>query len=254
MKTTRRDFVRQVIVGSSAIALSSKLNLIADTNSESKRKKESDNYSHSWPVLKHYDQNHLARIALPLGGIGTGTVSLGGRGDLRDWEIMNIPAKGFVPKPSPFFAIYVKRKNGNSVVKALEGPLENHEYEGQNGSQEPNHGLPRFNNCSFDATYPFGIVNLSDSDVPVDISLEAFNPFIPGDTDTSGIPVAILRYKLTNKTKQAVKVSVCGNLPNFIGNDGSSIINQIGLAFQDLSVKKKMSILFAPVKMFKVFI
>ena len=32
----------------------------------------------TWPMLKTYDQDHLARIALPLGGIGTGTVSLGG--------------------------------------------------------------------------------------------------------------------------------------------------------------------------------
>ena len=32
-----------------------------------------------WPVLKHYDSAHLRQIALPLGGIGTGTVSLGGR-------------------------------------------------------------------------------------------------------------------------------------------------------------------------------
>ena len=43
-----------------------------------------------WPVLKNYDQEHLYQIALPLGGIGTGTVSLGGRGELRDWEIMNV--------------------------------------------------------------------------------------------------------------------------------------------------------------------
>ncbi len=35
----------------------------------------------TWPVLKRYDQDHLDRIALPLGGIGTGTVSLGGRGN-----------------------------------------------------------------------------------------------------------------------------------------------------------------------------
>ena len=42
-----------------------------------------------WPVLKHYDAQHLYQIALPLGGIGTGTVSLGGRGELRDWEIMS---------------------------------------------------------------------------------------------------------------------------------------------------------------------
>ena len=33
-----------------------------------------------WPVLKHYDQKHLLNITLPLGSIGTGTVSLGCRG------------------------------------------------------------------------------------------------------------------------------------------------------------------------------
>jgi len=54
--------------------------------------------SADWPALKTYDEEHLAKIALPLGGIGTGTVSLGGRGDLRDWEIMNRPAKGFIQR------------------------------------------------------------------------------------------------------------------------------------------------------------
>ena len=29
----------------------------------------------SWPVMKSYDQEHLDRIAMPIGGIGTGTVS-----------------------------------------------------------------------------------------------------------------------------------------------------------------------------------
>lgn len=48
-----------------------------------------------WPSLTHYDEDHLFHIALPLGGIGTGTVSLGGRGELRDWEIMNVPGKGY---------------------------------------------------------------------------------------------------------------------------------------------------------------
>src|SRR5215475_11942850 len=33
----------------------------------------------------------LSEVAFPLGGIGTGTVSLGGRGQLRDWEIFNRP-------------------------------------------------------------------------------------------------------------------------------------------------------------------
>ena len=58
----------------------------------------------AWPVLSRYDQEHTRRIALPLGGIGTGTVSLGGRGNLQDWEIVNRPAKGFTPD-NTFFAI-----------------------------------------------------------------------------------------------------------------------------------------------------
>ena len=49
----------------------------------------------AWPVLKHYDAAHLFQIALPIGGIGTGTVSLSGRGELCDWEIMNIPGKHY---------------------------------------------------------------------------------------------------------------------------------------------------------------
>jgi len=61
----------------------------------------------AWPVLTTYDQNHLTCIALPLGGIGTGTVSLGGRGDLRDWEVGNRPAKGFHP-PNSFFVNYYR--------------------------------------------------------------------------------------------------------------------------------------------------
>ena len=82
------------------------------TNATVKTAEKSD--FENWPVLKRYDLEHIARIALPFGGIGTGTVSLGGRGDLRDWEIMNRPAKGFVPISSknsstgPFFALYTK--------------------------------------------------------------------------------------------------------------------------------------------------
>ena len=47
------------------------------------------------PVLKHYDQQHLRRIALPLGGIGTGTVSLGGRGNLLDWKLSIVLQRAF---------------------------------------------------------------------------------------------------------------------------------------------------------------
>lgn len=179
----------------------------------------------TWPVLKRYDQAHLRRIALPLGGIGTGTVSLGGSGDLRDWEIANRPAKGWTPSGDgvrgAFFAIYAKPAGGPAATRALMGPVEIADYEGGFGSGVTNHGLPRFAKCTFEAAYPLGQVHLSDPGLPVSVTLQAFNPLVPADADASGIPVAVLRYVVTNRTGKAVTASICGTLPNFIGTDGT---------------------------------
>jgi len=181
--------------------------------------------SREWPVLKHYDQEHIDKIALPVGGIGTGTISLGGIGDLRDWEIMNKPAKGFVGTPTgnraPFFAIYVKPEGESPVTRALMGPVDISQYESKEGRGPNNHGLPRFTQCTFDAAYPFGQVNLSDENMPVSVKVKAFNPFIPANPDDSGIPVFILRYEVTNKSGKPMEVSVSGSMENFIGADGS---------------------------------
>jgi uncharacterized protein (DUF608 family) len=185
------------------------------------RMAERRNAASAWPVLTRYDQQHLGHIALPLGGIGTGTVALGGRGDLRDWEIVNRPAKGFKPRHT-FFALYAKPARGVAVTRALEGQIDPRDYEGAFGSVVPNHGLPRFKQCSFQAAYPFGQVLLSDPAVPLAVTIKAFNPLIPADADRSGLPVAILSFELHNPSDQQVSAAVCGNVENFIGMDGSN--------------------------------
>jgi non-lysosomal glucosylceramidase len=178
-----------------------------------------------WPIIKHYDQQHLGRIALPIGGIGTGTISLGGRGDWRDWEIVNRPAKGFNPG-SPFFSVRVKSPKGAPVVRTLQGPIDPHLYEGAFGVKNAtNPGLPGFRNCSFDASYPFGIVNLSDPEMPVSVRIKAFNPLIPTDPDASGIPIVIVTYEVTNLSKDELVVAVCGTMQNFIGDDGTKNVS-----------------------------
>lgn len=173
-----------------------------------------------WPILTHYDQDHLARIAMPLGGIGTGTISLGGRGDLRDFEVYSHPDKGFTP-PYGFFALWAKPAGREAVTRCLEGAIEPWLYEGASGCPIPNHGLPRFRSCTFGAAYPLAQVFLSDPDLPLQVRLEAFNPLIPADAEASGLPLAVLRYTLSNKTSQPVSASLCGSLQNFIGNDGN---------------------------------
>ncbi len=178
-------------------------------------------------MLKSYDANHLLNIALPLGGIGTGTVSLGGRGELRDWEIMNVPGKGYSTvvkgNDAPFFAIYTRDEQGEAKTKALLGPLYDSEYQDKEGRSVNNHGLPRFRNANFSSTYPFGLVKLWDEQMPVKVRLLGFNPLIPGDEDASGIPIAILQYEVENLTEGDLTVSIAGSLRNFIGKDGREV-------------------------------
>jgi uncharacterized protein (DUF608 family) len=173
-----------------------------------------------WPVLKSYSGQNLRKVALPIGGIGTGTVSVGGKGDLKDWEVLNRPGKGFQPQYS-FFCIRTAVPGGEPKLKILEGPIDPSEYEGSFGTRASHHGLPRFRECRFEAAYPLGQVVLDDADFPVDVRLKAFNPFIPTDISTSSIPMASLRYIVRNKTSAPLEVSIAGNLQNFIGEDGS---------------------------------
>jgi len=187
------------------------------------------NTEKNWPVLKTYKGEYLTKVAMPLGGIGTGTVSLGGRGDLRDWEIVNQGALGWKPvfnsgkgsiNIAPFFAIRTKKNDDDNQIRLLEGPLSTNNLDGDWGSNELNSGFPRFGKCEFKAAYPLGQVQLSDKNSPVEVTLKAFNPMVPGNTDISSVPTAILTYVVHNKTDQPIETTVCGVVPNFIGTDG----------------------------------
>lgn len=204
--------------------------------------------NNDWPVLKTYDQDHIQKIAMPVGGIGTGTVSLTGRGSLEDWEIMNRPAKGFNPtlenrgpvkQKGPFFAIYMEKENGEKQTRLLEGPTDEANYQGPWGATSNEHGLPRFSNASFKSAYPFGQVLLSDKDLPVEVVVGAYNPLIPGNIDDSSIPMVILNYRVKNRSKKEITISIVGSIQNFIGFDGKrgKAKNNVNTYREDGSIK-----------------
>src|ERR1700691_5776007 len=103
----------------------------------------------SWPIAHTYGPDDRARISLPVGGIGTGTIGFGGRGQLRDWELENHPSKALLA-PLTFLACQVSEVAGTSLgARVLEGALFDDEIGGAQGAVAPLAGLPRFASCSF---------------------------------------------------------------------------------------------------------
>jgi uncharacterized protein (DUF608 family) len=156
---------------------------------------------------KIYRGQNLLQIAMPLGGIGAGCICLNGYGGLQDFSIRHRPANSAMPDrhqplETGFALLHLPSEKETRLV---EGPFPPEKIynlglksQGYNGGGHE--GLPRFRNCSFQGKYPFGIVKLTDPDLPLAVTITGFNPFIPLDDVNSGLPCAILEYRLTNRT------------------------------------------------------
>lgn len=156
------------------------------------------------------------RAAFPLGGIGTGNVSLGARGELRDWELENLPDKGRL-NPFTFFAIHVAPTDGEPVTRVLEAQhTGRHDWDAGYGFDRLA-GLPRLAGATMHGEYPVVDIDFDDDALPVDVSLRAFTPLVPLDPDASGIPAAVLRYRVTNPGSTSVAVTIAGSLSHTAG-------------------------------------
>jgi uncharacterized protein (DUF608 family) len=157
--------------------------------------------------------------AFPLGGIGTGNVSIGARGELRDWEIFNRPAKNS-RLPNTFFALHAQAEGQPAITRVLEGPIPpphtwSHGYHPATGA-----GLPRLASATMRGEYPFVTIAFEDPKLPVRAQLEAFTPLIPLDPDDSGLPCGIFTFTLTNTTQTPVALTLVASLTNPIGGIG----------------------------------
>lgn len=167
---------------------------------------------------RRFRGDQLAMIAFPLGGVGTGAVSLGGRGQLRDWEIFNRPDKGrYVNYAFP--SIWTQVGNSKPVVRVLEARIGTPYGVGRGLNPGQVSGLSRLHDATFTGEYPLAKIAFHDPELPVSVTLEAFTPIIPLEADDSGLPAAVLRYRVTNNAGKAAKTSVAFSLENPAGVD-----------------------------------
>lgn len=171
-------------------------------------------------------KNELRYIGMPVGGICSGGVYVGGDGRLWLWDIFNQNQLGVVTKTLPVklesfnikeinnthgslylepltevsplqqgFALSIKQ-NGTTVIKRLQ--------------------QDDWDEVTFESTYPVATIKYIDNNLPLQVSVEAFSPFIPGNADDSGLPATIQAITIKNTGSSNISVEVIGWLENKI--------------------------------------
>ncbi|HRY69741.1 MAG TPA: GH116 family glycosyl hydrolase [Phycisphaerae bacterium] len=148
----------------------------------------------------------LERIGMPVGGICTGQLYLGGDGRLWHWDIFNevtgTGAEHYAQPMAPSsplehgFALRIT-SGGPSRVRTLD--------------------RAGWKDVSFIGEYPLGHVEYRDDSSAVAVSLDAFSPFIPLNADDSALPSTVMRFTLKNTGSEKVNVELAGRLENAVG-------------------------------------
>jgi uncharacterized protein (DUF608 family) len=163
-----------------------------------------------------YENEFLNRIAFPMGGIGTGMICLEGTGGISHVSVRNKP--DIFNEPFMFAAISVRGlENG---AKVLEGPVPGWKLFGLatagNGNARGVSGYPHFEKATFQCRFPFATVGLRDDDIPLEVSLTGWSPFIPGDADNSSLPVAAVEYTFKNTSNRDIEAVFSYHAENFM--------------------------------------
>ncbi|MCL4180752.1 MAG: hypothetical protein KJ072_23765 [Verrucomicrobia bacterium] len=160
-----------------------------------------------------YTGNDLKTIGMPVGGIAAGQVYLGGDGRLIYWDIFNrnhntgygainykvgrLPTE--VATPTQAFEPALEVDQGFAVrVEQETGPwMRRLDPEG-------------FREIRFCGEYPIGMIEYGEAGAPVTLTLEAFSPFVPLDTEASTLPATLLHYTVRNTTTRAIRGALAG--------------------------------------------
>lgn len=163
-----------------------------------------------------YRGTETTLISFPLGGIGSGSVGLAGNGAFRDWEIFNRPFKhsrnGFT-----HFCVRSEKDGAVEDVRILQGDYQGPREGGETINVKRGNGgfgygmgtfrgtmagVPHFRDVCFAGRYPEAVLEFSDEHFPGDVTLTAFNPFIPLNDRDSSMPAAFYEITFTNTKEE----------------------------------------------------
>ncbi len=229
MDHTRRNFIRQVGVGSLSATL---LPLTTDAHGFKSASEDGglplqDDITSERVFNGPYTGIQLDRIAFPLGGLGAGMYCIEGTGAYSHMSIRHKP--DINNDPGMFAAISIK--NLAQSARIVEGPPPEWKKFGValagNGLGGTTLGLPHFEKASFELRFPYASIALSETKYPLEAKIKAWNPFIPTDEDNSSLPVAGLVYTFRNTGSERHDCLFSFHAKNFLKRDNEKPSNKV---------------------------
>ncbi len=176
-----------------------------------------------------YSGAELPKIGMPIGGIGTGQLYLGGDGRLLHWDIFNRHIN-----TGPGIRGYLEQELTQPVAQGFAVRIRGEDDEVVERSLDAS-GFP---DVRFVGEYPIGTVEYRDPALPVRVTLTAFSPFIPLAAEDSALPVTVMRFAVTNTSDRALEAGIAGWLANAVcveeppaGHWRHDVVRDDGLTF-----------------------
>lgn len=177
----------------------------------------------SWTPGRH------PAVAMPLGGVGTGSMAMGVDGGWRQFQLHNVGHhRGDLA--GTFMALRVMQHEPiHDAMMVLQARRDDPGAQGRPATPMVDDDLVPVwqrdlvervggTTSSFTGTYPVAEVT-HDTGGPIDVVVRALNPLQPGDLEASGMPVVMVEVQLTNTSDITTRTWLAHSLHNAVGLD-----------------------------------
>ncbi|MEI6602118.1 MAG: GH116 family glycosyl hydrolase [Clostridia bacterium] len=171
-------------------------------------------------------RNNKVRSGIMHGGIGTGGFELRADGLFSDFTIFNNMPLGtgnpypFKADTSIFFKVRWQEEGGHPKMKILQ--IEDGPGLITGGVQPMYYIFPWMSGVDqieYSASFPFSKLKFTDEEMPFDIQLEVFTPFIPHDVKNSSLPGVYFNFEILQKGNKKCDVMLMLAARNGVGYD-----------------------------------
>lgn len=175
-----------------------------------------------YSIPRVFEGANLDHVSFPVGGMGAGMFCLDGSGAFSHFSLRHLP--DYFNEAMVFSALALRDDKGVKA-RVLEGPVpawkplfpwNRHWSSSGHGGGWRGFGLPRFDRARFAARFPFADVELWDETLPLNVTITAWSPFIPGSADNSGLPVGAVEYSFANLSTGPLEMVYSFHAKNFL--------------------------------------